>query len=319
MNPSRRSFLQKSALAVAGSSLAISCSAPQKENQPVKKETRRNRIGVSTYSFWQFNGPKENSPIEDCIEKAAAMGFDGIEFLLVQMQSEENSYLQKLKRQAFHAGLDIMGFSTHQGFVFPEKEKRDEEIKKTINQIEVAYKLGIPTMRLNTGRWGTTKSFDDLMANKGIEPILEGYTDDEGFNWVIDAIEQCIPTAEKYGVVLGLENHWGLGRTAEGVLRIVDAVDSPWLQITADTGNFLERQYEQLEMLAPKTFLVQAKTYFGGGKWYTLDIDYNRVAEIFRKVNYRGYVSVEFEGKAAPMEAVPQSLKMIRDAFTWEI
>ena len=319
MNPSRRSFLQKSTLAVAGSSLAFSCTAPKTENQPVKKETRKNRIGVSTYSFWQFNGPKENSPIESCIEKAAEMGFDGIEFLLVQMQSEENSYLQKLKRQAFHAGLDIMGFSTHQGFVFPEKEKRDEEIKKTINQIEIAYQLGIPTMRLNTGRWGTTKSFDDLMANKGIEPILDGYTDDEGFQWVIDAIEQCIPTAEKCGVVLGLENHWGLGRTAEGVLRIVDAVDSPWLQITADTGNFLERQYEQLEMLAPKTFLIQAKTYFGGGKWYTLDIDYNRVAEIFRKVNYKGYVSVEFEGKADPMEAVPQSLEMIREAFTWEV
>ncbi|HSM47966.1 MAG TPA: twin-arginine translocation signal domain-containing protein, partial [Draconibacterium sp.] len=90
MNPSRRSFLQKSALAVAGSSLAFSCSTPQKENQPLKKETRRNRIGVSTYSFWQFNGPKENSPIENCIEKAAEMGFDGIEFLLVQMHSEEN-------------------------------------------------------------------------------------------------------------------------------------------------------------------------------------------------------------------------------------
>ncbi|TNF44820.1 MAG: sugar phosphate isomerase/epimerase [Bacteroidetes bacterium] len=319
MNSSRRSFLQKSAIAVAGSSLAISCASPKQENQPVKKETRRNRIGVSTYSFWQFNGPKENSPIEDCIEKAAEMGFDGIEFLLVQMQSEENSYLQKLKRQAFHAGLDIMGFSTHQGFVFPEKEKRDEEIKKTIHQIELAYQLGIPTMRLNTGRWGTTKSFDDLMANKGIEPILDGYTDDEGFNWVIDAIEQCLPTAEKCGVVLGLENHWGLGRTAEGVLRIVDAVDSPWLQVTADTGNFLENQYEQLEMLAPKTFLIQAKTYFGGGKWYTLDIDYNRVAEIFSKVNYKGYVSVEFEGKADPMEAVPQSLEMIREAFTREI
>ena len=246
------------------------------------------------------------------------MGFDGIEFLLYQLQSEENSYLQKLKRQAFHAGLDIMGFSTHQGFVFPDKNKRDEEIKKTIHQIELAYQLGIPTMRLNTGRWGTTKSFDDLMANKGIEPNLEGYTDDEGFKWVIDAIEQCIPTAEKCGVVLGLENHWGLGRTAEGVLRIVNAVNSPWLQITSDTGNFLENQYKQLEMMAPQTFLIQAKTYFGGGKWYTLDIDYNRVAEIFRKVDYRGYVSVEFEGEADPMVAVPESLELIRNAFTWE-
>lgn len=318
MKSTRRSFLHNSVLSAAAAGLALSTCAQPQEKTTVSKKLHRNKIGVSTYSFWQFNGPKENSPIEDCIEKAAEMGFDGIEFLLMQMQSEENSYLQKLKRQAFHAGLDLMGFSTHQGFVFPDQAKRDSEIQKTIHQIELAYQLGIPTMRLNTGRWGTSGSFDELMANKGIEPVLEGYTDDEGFAWVIDAIGQCIPTAEKCGVVLGLENHWGLGRTAEGVLRIVDAIDSPWLQITSDTGNFLENQYEQLEMMAPKTFLIQAKTYFGGGKWYTLDIDYNRVAEIFRKTNYRGYVSVEFEGNENPLTAIPKSLEMVRNAFTWE-
>ena len=323
MSSSRRSFIQKASLITAAAGLGVSCTGRNKvtvpEPETVSSNTRRNKIGVSTYSFWQFNGPKENSPIEDCIEKAAAMGFDGIEFLLMQMQSEENSYLQKLKRQAFHSGLDIMGFSTHQGFIFPDKKTREGEIAKTIRQIELAYQLGIPTMRLNTGRWNTTKSFDDLMANKGIEPNLPGYTDDQGFEWVIDSIGQCIPTAEKCGVVLGLENHWGLGRTADGVLRIVDAINSPWLQITSDTGNFLENQYEQLEKLAPKTFLIQAKTYYGGGKWYTLDIDYKRVAEIFRNVDYRGYVSVEFEGNEDPMTAVPKSLELIREAFTWEV
>jgi len=320
MKTNRRDFIRKSAIAAVGMGVVTSCDTSSKEKTTTeKKKTRCNPIGVSTYSFWQFNGPKENAPIEDCIEKAAEMGFDGIEFLLVQMQSEENSYLQKLKRQAFHAGLDLMGFSTHQGFVYPEKEKRQAEVEKTIHQIELAYQLGIPTMRLNTGRWGTIASFDDLMANKGIEPVLEGYTEEDGFKWVIDAIEQCIPTAEKCGVTIGLENHWGLGRTAEGVLRIVNAIDSPWLRVTADTGNFLERQYEQLEMLAPMTSLIQAKTYFGGGKWYTLDIDYHRVAEIFRKVNYRGYISIEFEGNEDPMTAVPKSLELIREAFTYEI
>jgi len=321
MNSSRRSFIQKASILTAAAGFGISCTGgkqtPAEEVNSTPKKIRRNKIGVSTYSFWQFNGPKENSPIEDCIDKAAAMGFDGIEFLLMQMQSEDNSYLQKLKRQAFHSGLDIMGFSTHQGFIFPEKKTRDSEIAKTIHQIELAYQLGIPTMRLNTGRWNTTKSFDDLMANKGIEPNLPGYTDDQGFEWVIDSIGQCISTAEKCGVVLGLENHWGLGRTADGVLRIVEAINSPWLQITSDTGNFLENQYEQLEKMAPKTFLIQAKTYYGGGKWYTLDIDYKRVAEIFRKVDYRGYVSVEFEGNEDPLTAVPKSLELIRDAFTW--
>ncbi len=316
MTNNRRNFLKQGAMLATGAGLASSGCATHDHSHATPCKTSTNRIGVSTYSFWQFNGPKESVPIEFCIDKAAEMGFDGIEFLLVQMASEDNSYLQSLKRRAFHAGLDIMGFSTHQGFVFPDKAQRDAEIEKTIGQIELAYKLGIPTMRLNTGRWRTIQSFDDFMANQGMEPVLEGYTDDEGFEWVIDAIEKCLPTAEKCGVVLGLENHWGLGRTAEGVMRIVDAVDSEWLQVTADTGNFLERQYEQLEILAPKTFLVQAKTYYGGGKWYTLDIDYNKVAEIFKNSGYKGYISIEFEGNEDPMTAVPKSLNTIREAFS---
>lgn len=316
MKTNRKEFLEKTMLGAAGG-IAAPFLNSIKEDKAQKKEVRRNRIGVSSYSFWQFNGPKEDTPIDYCIEQAAGMGFDGLEILWMQMQSYENSHLQYLKRKAFHSGLDLMGFSTHQDFLTPSEAERNEEIKKTIEQIDTAYRLGIPTMRINTGRWGTTGSFDELMENKGIEPVLEGYSREEGFAWVIDAISQCIPKAEECGVVLGLENHWGLGRTAEGVLKIVDAIDSPWLRVTTDTGNFLERQYEQLEMMAPKTSLVQAKTYFGGGKWYSLDIDYDRVAEIFREVDYQGYISLEFEGQEDPGVAVPKSLDLLREAFTW--
>jgi L-ribulose-5-phosphate 3-epimerase len=175
--------------------------------------------------------------------------------------------------------------------------------------------MGIPTMRLNTGRWGTTKSFDDLMKNRGIEPNLPGYTDDQGFDWVISSIEKCLPKAEQRGVTLALENHWGLGRTPEGVLRIVNSVNSPWLQVLADTGNFLEDPYDKLEMLAPKLIYVQAKTYFGGGIWYALDLDYPRIARIFQQHNYRGWVSLEFEGKEDWKTAIPKSLAVLRKAF----
>ena len=125
-------------------------------------------------------------------------------------------------------------------------------------------------------------------------------------------MEKCLPTAEKCGVLLGLENHWGLGRTPEGVMRIVDAVDSPWLQVTMDTGNFLEDPYAKLEMLAPKAVFVQAKTYYGGGTWYTLDLDYDRIGAILRTHNYRGYISLEFEGKEDPRTAIPKSLALLR-------
>jgi sugar phosphate isomerase/epimerase len=320
MQNTRRNFLKSSIIAGAGLA-SVGCTPSVNDDQKAisTNKVRPNPIGVSTYSFWQFNGPREETPIEYCIDQAARLGFDGIELLLVQMTSEEKPYLNKLKKQAFHSGLDLMGFSTHQGYVFPEKEKRDEEIKKTIHQIELAYDLGIPTMRLNTGRWGTSGSFDELMANRGIEPVLEGYTEDDGFKWVIDSIEQCMPVAEKCGVVLGLENHWGMGRTAEGVQRIVTAIDSPWLMVTLDTGNFLEDPYDQLEALADQAILMQAKTYYGGGKWYTLDLDYPRIGEIMRKTGYKGYISLEFEGNEDPLVAVPKSLEVLRNAFYYEI
>lgn len=280
------------------------------------RAARPNPIGVSTYSFWRFNGRKEDYPIEQCIDQAAAMGFDGIELLHVQMASEEPGYLQNLKKRAFINGLDLMGFSTHQGFVSPDPNVRQRNINNTIRQIEICYELGIPTMRLNTGRWGTSASFTALMDNRGIEPPLEGYTDEEAFDWVIGSIERLIPKAEQCGVLLGLENHWGLGRTPEGVLRIVQAVDSPWLQVTLDTGNFLEDPYDKLEMLAPYTVLMQAKTYYGGGTWYTLELDYDRIAAIMRRHNFAGYVSLEFEGKEDEQTAIPKSLALLRSAFS---
>lgn len=318
MQRTRREFLRTAATAgagLAGAELTNVARAGEAnaEESPQGKTPTRNRIAVSTYSFWHFRD--EKVPIETCIDMAAAMGFDGVEILHVQMSDESNGYLQRLKRRAFANGLDLCGFSTHQGFLFPDEEKRRQNIDHTIRCIELAYRLGIPTMRVNTGRWGTSKSFDELMKNRGIEPRLEGYTDEDGFGWVIDSLEKCLPKAEECGVVLGLENHWGLGRTPEGVVRVVEAIDSPWLQVTLDTGNFLEDPYDRLEQLASRTVLLQAKTYFGGGEWYSLDLDYKRIAAIMRKYDYRGYVSLEFEGKESPDTAVPKSLSLLRAAF----
>ena len=308
----RRRFCNQAVAAVA----ALSISSNSTRGEPVTAAPRGsgNPIAVSTYSFWRF---KDDSklPIEKCIEEAARMGFDGVEILHIQMDNEESGHLQRLKQLAFVNGLSLCGLSTHQGFLSPDQETRQKNIDHTIHTIELAYQLGIPTIRVNTGRWGTTKSFDDLMANRGIEPRLPGFTDEDGFKWVIDSFEKCIPAAERCGVTMGLENHWGLGRTPEGVLKIIRAVDSPWLRCTLDTGNFLEDPYERLEQLAPETVFVQAKTYYGGGLWYTLELDYPRIAAMLHRHQYRGYISLEFEGNEDWQTALPKSLATLRQAF----
>lgn len=311
------SAITRRTLLAAGAAAAVApAAAAQQEAAPTTVPThwRGNPIGVSTYSYWRYRADSK-LPIDACIDMAGETGFDAVEILEVQMQKKDNSYLQDLKRRAFIHGMDLCGMSTHQGFVTPDKAKRQANIERTTASLELAYKLGIPTIRVNTGRWGTSKNFDELMKNRGIEPPLKGYTEEDAFPWVIESFEKLLPVAEKLGVTMGLENHWGLGLTPEGVLRIINALDSPWLRATMDTGNFLEDPYRRLEKMAPHTVFVQAKTYHGGGVWYTLDLDHNRVAAILRKQDYRGYISLEFEGKEDPKTAIPKSLAMLRKAF----
>lgn len=302
----RRHFLATGTLACLPTMVSA-----QEKPAPV---ARPNRIGVSSYSFWGFQREALRD-LPTCLDHAARFGFDGFEILQRQLISTDNSELQKLKRHAFLLGLDLMGYSTHQGFLSPDSEKRDAQVKHTIDCIEQAYALGIPTMRVNSGTWGTSKDFNDLMAKRGIEEPLPGHSEEDAYGWVIEAYRRIVPVAEKCGVVLGLENHWGLGVTPEGVKRVVDAIDSPWLKVTLDTGNFLEDPYDRIAQLAPDTVLLQAKTYFGGGVWYTLDLDYPRIAGIMKKAGFTGYVSLEFEGKEDPLTAIPKSLELLRGAF----
>jgi L-ribulose-5-phosphate 3-epimerase len=313
----RRSFVKTAAAATLASMAAPAL--PVSAATPVSKP--KVKLGIASYSYWHFRDPKVT--IEQVIEKAGALGVSGVDILHRQMDIPERepltdahrSHLRKLKRHAMRHGVSLIGLSIHQDFVDPDREYLKKEIAHTEKCIEIAYELGVPCLRLNSGRWNTIKSFDDLMKARGIEPILPGVTEDDGFKWCIESIEKCLPKAEQCGVTMAVENHWGLSRTPEGLLRIVNAFNSPFVGALMDTGNFLEDPYDKLKQIAPKTVYVQAKTYYGGGEWYTLDLDYKRIGKILADVNYTGYVAIEFEGKAPADEAVPKSVQMMRKAF----
>jgi sugar phosphate isomerase/epimerase len=311
----RRHFLATTAL--GGAALPLRTMAKTGEEPaatPIK-------LGISTYSYWHFR--TEKVPIDKVIDKAAAIGVDGLDILHRQMDLDEfgpldattHTYCQRLKRHAFRAGLDLICLSIHQDFVSPNPAERRKWIGHTEKCIEIAYALGVPCIRLNSGRWKTIPDFDALMKARGEEPVLPGHKEEEGFKWCIDSIQECLDLAAQRGVILALENHWGLTSKVEGLTRILDALPSPWLGALMDTGNFLEDPYEKLTRIAPRTVFVQAKTYEGGGEWYTLDLDYTRIAKILRDAHYTGYVSLEMEGKEDADIAVPKSIAMLRRAF----
>jgi len=314
----RRSFLTTA----AGLGAGLAAGAPAQETPGTQSgRARPVKLGVCTYSYWHFRGPKV--PVETVFEKASELGLSGVDILHRQMDLPETepltashrAYLRRLKRHAFRNGVAPVCVSIHQNFVLEDPAARQQQVEHTHKCLEIASELGCPSIRLNSGRWNTIKSFDDLMKARGLEPILPGHTEDDGFNWCIECIEKCIPKAEQCGVVMALENHWGLSRTPEGQLRLVQAVPSPWLGALMDTGNFMEDPYDKLQKIAPKTVYVQAKAYYGGGEWYTLDLDYVRIAKLLSDAGYTGYVSLEYEGKEPADTAVPKGIELLRKTF----
>lgn len=281
----------------------------------------RVRLAISSYSYWHFREPKVS--IEQVVEKASALGVAGVDVLHRQMDLPERSplepshraYLARLKRHAASHGVSYCCLSIHQDFVDPAPAFLAREVAHTEKCLEIAYALGIGVLRINSGRWNTIPDFDDLMKARGLEPVLPGHTEDEGFKWCIDSLQRCERKAAELGIILAVENHWGLSRTPDGQLRIINGVRSPWVGALMDTGNFLENPYDKLAAIAPRTVFVQAKTYPGGGEWYTLKLDYRRIARILADAGYGGWVSLEMEGREPADTGVPKSLAQLRTAF----
>ncbi len=310
----RRDFLLAAgAAALAGTEGASAAASPLFK--------KRIKLGISTYSYWHFEEKK--FPVETVIERAAEMGVEGVDVLHRQMNLNERgpfdaagrAYCRKLKRQEFRDGIELICLSTLQNFVSPNPKARQAQIDHTLKCLEVADALGAPCIRVEGGRWNTVPNFEEFMKRRGLEPPIAGHTEDEAFDWAIDGLGKCLPRAEELGITLALENHWGLSRSPEGLLRILAAFNSPFVGALMDTGNFLEDPYDKLKQIAPKTVFVQAKTYSGGGVWYTLELDYQRIARILAEGGYSGYVSLEMEGKEPADTAVPKSIELLRKAF----
>jgi len=283
------------------------------------------KIAISSYSFHRFGGgPEGNDPltVEHMIDRCADLGADGIEVHwehLVRDGKATPEAARELHQFAALRGITPVTVAASHNPVQTTPERRFEELDKLKGVIDVASAMGAPFVRALGGRWNTTKSFGELWNNLGEEPAADGYTLDQSYEWAIEALKSGAEYAGERGVTLVLENHWGLTGTAAGTARIHDGVNSPWLKYVLDTGNFFQMPdpYAEMENFFPDLAILHAKVYLGG--WLiqepTPDIDYARIAAMLREIDYTGYVSIEFEGKAHPNEGIPDGILVIRTAF----
>jgi sugar phosphate isomerase/epimerase len=281
------------------------------------------KLAISSYSFHRFGGGpegKEPLTIEQMIDQCVAYNVSGLEILTEHLKINDKTSpgaLHELRQYAAIRGIVPVTIAASHNPVQVTEEARAVELDKLKQTVDWASAIGAPFVRALGGRWNTAANFQALLDNDGEEPPIEGYTMDQGYEWAIEALKEGAAYAGSKGITLVLENHWGLTGTEIGCLRIQQGVGSPWLKLVLDTGNFVHRpdQYAAMATFLPALAVCHAKVYKGGGMVVTPEIDYTRVADLLASVNYNGYLSVEFEGKAHPSEGIPEGLATIRSAF----
>jgi sugar phosphate isomerase/epimerase len=229
--------------------------------------------------------------LEDFVDLCAEYGLPGTELTSYYVPEPlPDGYLQRLRRRALLAGLTVSGTAIGNTFTHPPGAERDREIAYARLWIDRAADMGAPTIRIFAGN------------------LQKGSTESQARQLTIDAIRQCCDYAGRKGVILALENHGGIVSTADQLLSIVREIDSEWFGVNWDSGNFRsEDAYGELEAIAPYAVTAQIKTKVGGKP-----ADLARVVKILKDVNYRGWVSLEYEDEEEPKVAVPRYLAELR-------
>ena len=143
----------------------------------------------------------------------------------------------------------------------------------------------------------------------------------------VEALRKTAEIGAELGMPVALQNHSGLTSTGADMLRFQREVNHPNFTLLLDTGHFAGRDgpngpkipgtsyedyYHSIEQVAPLTQFVRAKIYDmddrGREKW----IDYDRVMNILRKVNYNGFISMIYEGKEDKTTVIPKGIRFLR-------
>jgi L-ribulose-5-phosphate 3-epimerase len=252
----------------------------------------RLRPALCAYSFRKELESKKMS-YEDVIRYAAEHKLDGVDLTVYWFPSTEDKFLYGLKQLAYKLGVEIYSISIRTDMCKRPGPEAHKEIAEVRKWVDVAAKLGAGHIRVFGGR------------------VPKESSEAEAAGWVVQVLGRAAEYAGSKGVILGLENHGGITDRAATIVDIVKRVNSPWVAINLDTGNFKTKIYPQIETIAPHAVNVQVKVDVteDGVKGRS---DWDRVAKILVSNKYRGYLALEYEAAEDPMTAIPRHLQTLR-------
>lgn len=281
------------------------------------------KTGIDSYCFHRYFGevyPHQTPPpedekmtMEDFLTFAKKLDVDGVSLESCFFPSYDKGWFLDLKAQ-----LDDYGFDRVYAWGHPdglEAGKNRDEFDSMIAQIPYAKLIGADVMRI------VASSLVFRFEPHG--PQLEILT-----KW----LKEAVVVAKEYDVKLAVENH--IDYTADECVELLDRVDSPYLGLNLDTGNFLrllDDPVDGAKKLADRVYATHIKDLkpvkgVNAAEWYFFSsapvgdglVDNQKLAQILYDASYQGFLAVETDSLHPDYEnqehaAVAQSVKVLKE------
>lgn len=254
------------------------------------------KLGLCT---WSYNRTFASGKMD--LEKllhvcADDLKIGGMDIIDVHLKSQDPGYLLKIKKLATDLQITISAVSP--GNSFGKDNEKDEiaEIDKINGWTDTAYLLGASNLRIFAG-WAPKEKHKALWPK------------------VVKSIKACAEYAAKKGITLAIESHNGGGYlpTSVETLKLLKDVNSPWVKLNLDTGNYQDPDmYDALKRSMRYTTHMHCKIHKLSKEGKELEFDFDKIFTILKEANYRGFFNIEYEGKEDEIEYVPISFDMVR-------
>jgi L-ribulose-5-phosphate 3-epimerase len=295
-----------SALAAAGGAAAfgttLAAAAPQAGAGAADRAAKRYDMKKSI-NLWAFPYPEKMSLVQ-CLQLAKDAGFDGIE-LNYDLDNDLSpkagtNELTAIRKTAESIGIAISGLCSFLFWPYPltssDPAKRSRALELAAKMTHAAHDLGTENLLVVPGAvhipWRTD-----------YEPVPNDVCDRRAR----DAVGKLLPTAEKLGVFMNIENIFfnGYLMTPAEMIAFCDSFQSEHLRVHFDTGNIMLFQFPEhwISILGSRIKNVHLKEFTKKGTDYSLEsfrplldgtTNWPAVLEAFDKTGYRGYLTFEY-------------------------
>ena len=260
------------------------------------------KLGLCTWSCHKSIESKKMDFIGLLNYCAKDLELGGIDIIAEHLPKTDKKSLITYKKMATDLQLVISCLSPGNNFGKPKAEERKAEVEAVNIWLDVAYILGAPVLRIFSG-WPWP------------------YVDKEKL-WpaMVNCIRECEKKAKETGIVLAIEPHndGGFLPTSQDTLRLIKEINSDWVKINLDTGNYQDADnYKGIEDTITYAPHMHAKVHHMSDEGRELVFDYDRIFSILKKADYRGFLSLEFEGQdffgQAEEKYIPKAVGMLKE------